>query len=311
MPTPEQSAAALAGAHAALLGLAHSKSLLEAMDHLTDRSVGALGIVFTIPVAFVMGFAQMGNAPDKPSPDPDLQKDFTAYLTKYLGDPKSTQALTGLPETLKGHEREYVIGLMGFDTRVKKLSKDSGDDGFKFDHPIPTDFQKYQFAVVSPTEVKITPTKENTLNLPGVVSLSAMLENGQWRLDLGDPAVILKSLNDSAKSTGAPKTNPLADKMIDAVKAHDIPGMKTLLHQDPKLVDAQDFVGESALYNTVFWEDIPTATFLIAHGAKVNAANNMGKTPLDEAIFFKRTQMIALLKKHGAKTGAKKKDASP
>jgi hypothetical protein len=313
--TPDQSAAALKGAHEALLGFAGSKSLPDAVGHLTDRSVGTIGIVFTIPVAFGIGFSELGVSPDKPSPDPNLKKDFDAFIATYLGEAKPDQPLTGLPETLKGHEREFVGKLMEFLTRVDKLStSDSKDDGFKFSQPIPTDMSKYTFQVVSPTEVKITPTKGNSLDLPGVVSIAAVQEAGQWRLDLGDPAVILKSMQDSSKSSlgssSETKKDPLADKMIDAVKAHDIPKMKRLLQQNPKLVDAQDFMGESALYNTVFWEDLPTAKFLIAHGAKVNAPNHFGKTPLDEAIFFKRKDMIALLKKHGAKVGPKKKGDS-
>ncbi|BDI29523.1 hypothetical protein CCAX7_15740 [Capsulimonas corticalis] len=311
--TADQSATALAGAQSALLSFAHSKSMAEVVDHMTDRSVGVFGIIFTIPIAFGIGFSQMGATPDKPSSDPTLQKDFNDFLTRYLGDPKPDKPITGLPETLKGHEREFVTKLTEFETRLDKMSKDGGkDDGFQFSQAIPTDFTKYTFSVVSPTEVKITPKKGNTLKLPGVVSISAMQEDGQWRLDLGDPAVILNAMSKSMSpgKPSDPPANPLADKMIEAAKSHDIPAIKALLHKDPKLVDAQDFMGESALYNTVFWEDVPTAAFLIAHGAKVNAPNHMGQTPLDEAVFFHRTKMIALLKKHGGKTTPKKKSAS-
>ena len=68
-------------------------------------------------------------------------------------------------------------------------------------------------------------------------------------------------------------------RLVEAVERQDRDAVRTLLAQSVD-VDAPQPDGATALHWAAHWNDLDTATLLIAAGANVNAMNELGVTPL-------------------------------
>jgi F-type H+-transporting ATPase subunit beta len=96
-----------------------------------------------------------------------------------------------------------------------------------------------------------------------------------------------------------------------ALRAGNLPRIKTLVEKDPALVhikttwdpSVQGYywpIGVTPLFWAAATGNTELAAFLLAHGADINAGDPMGATPLHHAIRMQQPEVIRLLLKHGA-----------
>lgn len=83
-----------------------------------------------------------------------------------------------------------------------------------------------------------------------------------------------------------------------AVLRLDCEGFELLIDYGAN-VNAKDKRGLTALHHAVKWGYRKMAESLIAHGAEVNVEDKEGKTPLDTALLYNRHDLAELLRKHG------------
>jgi ankyrin repeat protein len=98
--------------------------------------------------------------------------------------------------------------------------------------------------------------------------------------------------------------------LLEAVGANDLDTIKMLVDKGAD-IQVNDINGYTALHwlakrsSPVYKSPVKSATeiteFFLAHGADVNAQNNVSRTPLDLAKDNGNTEIVALLLKHGAK----------
>jgi ankyrin repeat protein len=91
------------------------------------------------------------------------------------------------------------------------------------------------------------------------------------------------------------------DAVIDAARKGDSMRLKDLVDKNPKLVNAKDQFGNTALHSAVEKGHISIIKYLIGKGADVNVTDSEGRTPLYHAEITANTEVEDLLKKYGAK----------
>ncbi len=97
-----------------------------------------------------------------------------------------------------------------------------------------------------------------------------------------------------------------ADEIHQAVRERNIPRVRFILDNEPKLVNAKDEkYKETPLHIAVLNDDVKMAQFLLRRGALVNAKTALGWTPLH---LVRSAKMAALLLKHGADISARDKE---
>jgi ankyrin repeat protein len=92
--------------------------------------------------------------------------------------------------------------------------------------------------------------------------------------------------------------------LVAAAKNGDGAGVRTLLKEQPTLVNVAEADGTTALHWATDHDDTATAEALIRAGAKVKTANRYGVTPLYSAAVNGNATMIELLLKAGADANA-------
>ena len=96
-------------------------------------------------------------------------------------------------------------------------------------------------------------------------------------------------------------------EMIKAAKKADIEKARHLLASDPRLIDARDADGSTALHCAVWKGHQAMVAFLLGAGADVNAHNrneHWGTTPLHAAAHANQAAIAELLIEHGADVNA-------
>lgn len=98
-----------------------------------------------------------------------------------------------------------------------------------------------------------------------------------------------------------------ANVILTACAAADLEKVKSLLQQNPALVNAQDDVGATPLWRAVagLHPSEELVKLLLEKGANVEGATKLGETPLQIASGRGRKDIVLILLKHGAKIGAK------
>lgn len=99
--------------------------------------------------------------------------------------------------------------------------------------------------------------------------------------------------------------------IIKAAKHNDVATLKSLLAADPKLIDARDTDGSTALHCATWKGNVEAAEFLVKAGADVNAVNqndHWGTTPLHAAAHANQAKIAQLLLDNGANTKAKDRE---
>ncbi len=91
-----------------------------------------------------------------------------------------------------------------------------------------------------------------------------------------------------------------AGDIHDAAKAGDLERLKTLLEENPDLVNSADSDRNTPLSSAVEAGSLEAAEFLIKAGAKVNAANYNKETPLHVAAMKGNSEAVELLLEHNA-----------
>jgi len=86
----------------------------------------------------------------------------------------------------------------------------------------------------------------------------------------------------------------------DAARRGDSSALKDILDKNPKLVNALDQFGNTALHGAVEKGHIQIIKYLISKGADVNMKDREGRTPLYYAEITANTEVEELLKKYGA-----------
>ena len=97
-----------------------------------------------------------------------------------------------------------------------------------------------------------------------------------------------------------------ADPFHDAASSGDLARVKVILKAHPKLVDAKDAIGVTALDYALSKGHLDVAKFLLAHGASVKSKDvKAGETPLYYAVMSGRTDAVQLLLSHNADINAR------
>ena len=100
--------------------------------------------------------------------------------------------------------------------------------------------------------------------------------------------------------------------LLDAVRRKDTEMVKKILGESPKLANAKDKMGETALRRAARSRSNEVAELLIANGASVNArgsnALSPGGTPLHNAVIWGNTEVVELLLANGADVNARDKN---
>jgi hypothetical protein len=313
--TPDQRAAALAGAQGVVGKLGQVRSFTGFADVLTNRSAGALGLFLTAIAGMAVSFGDMPGAKTTSGISPaQMKADYDALLARYdLSEDKMASDKTTLPPAVLQHGRQFLVDIGTF------LDKTGSKSDTSFHGNEAPQVNDLTYTVLSPTQVHMTmkPKPGRKVQPP----FDAVLEDGQWRLDLGDIKKMFTStagppddttLN-GTQTTGthgdvvlATNTSSLAVAFFQAVENGKTSVVKTMLRQHPGLAKAIDAQDETALFQSVFFEDVPTIRALIAAGADVNAHDDSGRTPLDDAILFHKDDpsFLAMLRKYGAKPGS-------
>ncbi|KAH7429359.1 hypothetical protein KP509_09G043400 [Ceratopteris richardii] len=75
--------------------------------------------------------------------------------------------------------------------------------------------------------------------------------------------------------------------------------LRQLLQKDPSLVNTYGYDGRTSLHVCAFYNCLAAATFLLRHGAHVNAQDRWGNSPLSDAQTEGHKEMVNLLKENG------------
>src|ERR1035437_9720990 len=95
-------------------------------------------------------------------------------------------------------------------------------------------------------------------------------------------------------------------RIHDAAQRGDLKKVKAILKDNPDLVFSKDAVGATPLHYAAIWGRKDVVKLLLAHGAEINAKDNLGRTPLWQASDYKDEKDVAeLLLAHGAEVNAK------
>jgi ankyrin repeat protein len=90
-----------------------------------------------------------------------------------------------------------------------------------------------------------------------------------------------------------------AAEIHDAADNGDLETVKKLISADPKLVDAPDREGKTALHYAAAKGHLNVVEWLVQKGANVNARNSSGITPLYLAKGFGKKDIAQFLEQHG------------
>jgi len=100
-------------------------------------------------------------------------------------------------------------------------------------------------------------------------------------------------------------TLAFGDAIHAAAKAGDLGKVKSLLHEQPALIDSKDDNGDTPLHIAAMWGQTHVAEFLLAAKAKVDVHDKVGKTPLLKAVELPSAELVQLLLDHGADANAR------
>ena len=99
--------------------------------------------------------------------------------------------------------------------------------------------------------------------------------------------------------------------MWPLVRINDFEGVKRAISRDPWLCEDRNKAGNTVLFETICGTCESAeilSTWLIEHGADVNAVNTSGFTPLMYACMFSKRRLALLLVQKGTKLDVQNKD---
>lgn len=91
-----------------------------------------------------------------------------------------------------------------------------------------------------------------------------------------------------------------SQELFDALKNNDLPKVKTLLKDNPRLLSSRDESGNTPLHHAARQKQYETVSFLLNEGADVNCRNTNIVTPLHVSIFVGSPEITKLLIEKGA-----------
>lgn len=94
------------------------------------------------------------------------------------------------------------------------------------------------------------------------------------------------------------------DDIFEASETGDFDKVKTLLEENPQLLNISDNSGYTPLHNAAYNGHLNIAEHLITLGANVSAASGSGSTPLHGAAFYGHPEIAQLLLNNGAEIDA-------
>jgi ankyrin repeat protein len=89
-------------------------------------------------------------------------------------------------------------------------------------------------------------------------------------------------------------------RLVEAARSQDWQTVRTLLNQQPDIVNGRSDDGATALLWAAHWNDLETAELLIRAGADANAANDFRVTPLSQACTNRNPALVELFLEAGA-----------
>lgn len=95
-----------------------------------------------------------------------------------------------------------------------------------------------------------------------------------------------------------------SQEIFDAIKKNDLPQIRSLLENNPRLLSSRDDSGNSPLHFAVRQIQPETISFLLAEGAEVNCRNTNLQTPLHVASYLGSADIARLLIEKGADVAA-------
>lgn len=89
------------------------------------------------------------------------------------------------------------------------------------------------------------------------------------------------------------------EKLINAV-VNDKSTADKLVSSDPKIIEAKNGIGETALHYLAVENQLNDVAWLLDHGAEINTTNDFGNTPLSEAASLGYCKLCDFLIHNGA-----------
>lgn len=313
----------LLGAQGALDRAHRAKSLAELNQDLTSESAAVIGFSLVLADSMVSGLASgltQTLTPKGAPPDPKAAKQqaeekafqdkVAALLDRYAINQKTMDASDKsgkLPPGLAAHGHQFLADAVALSDSYEKTHSSSkggtlSEQFGKGDFPAPG---ACGFHVLSPTRVQIVPRTDPKS------PLEAHLEDGRWRLDLGNIEGEGSSSSPEGPQFKAPKKiTPQAAAFLKAIEDEDPVAVERQLKADRALANTPPalngkLISQPPLSMAAFEGNTQIAALLIKYGADVNAEDHFQATALDKAAFFSNKAVAALLLAHGARIGHK------
>ncbi len=84
----------------------------------------------------------------------------------------------------------------------------------------------------------------------------------------------------------------LIESFSDAVVFGELGKVIEMISETPKLINAQDKYGFTALHNVMCEEQMETISFLITNGANLNIKNDQGISPIHLACYVENAELL-------------------
>jgi len=259
---------------------------------LTNRTAGVFAIVMLMPLTMVDALSNALSSDSKTPPKKSVEmRKVDDLMAKYglsdsAADPTPVLIKSGRP-MLKD-----VAALWESMAPEKQKNKPTVSDLQK---GVAADTSTWQYTVVSPTEVKIVdPSKP-------AQSVSAMLDDGVWRLDFGG----MEMLKPATQQSSNPALAKAHEDLENAIDDDDVTKVVAIVKANPGVINDPGDFGSPPIFKVNFSGRADMVPVLAHLGANVNARQIGGKTPLMDASFWGKVDVVRALIKAGASLNLK------